>query len=89
MVKKTDKIEDPNVSSRLTITTLFGFGALVIIIKVMWDLTVPDLFPGAVAEGLVVETLNWWTAIKLSLFITFIMGLVNWIQSGGAFRFKE
>jgi len=88
MVKKVDP-EDSNVSSRQTITTIFAFIALVFIFKILWSLTIPDLFPGAVEQGLIVDTLTWWTAIKISLFVTLIMGLASWTQGGGAFRFKE
>ena len=88
MVKKAEP-EDSNVSSRQTVTTIFAFIALVFIFKILWGLTIPDLFPGAVEQGLVADTLTRWTAIKISLFVTLIMGLANWTQSGGAFRFKE
>lgn len=48
------------------------------IIKLMWAWTIPDLFPGAVEQGLVAETLSWFTAFKLALFVALLGGLAGW-----------
>ena len=48
------------------------------IIKLMWAWTIPDLFPGAVEQGLVAETLSWFTAFKLALFVAILGGLAGW-----------
>ena len=37
-----------------------------LLIKLLWGWTVPDLFPKAVEQGLVAETITWWTALKSS-----------------------
>lgn len=41
--------------------------------KLMWGWVVPDLFPGAVQQGLVVASLTWWQAFKFSLFLGLIL----------------
>ena len=43
------------------------------VIKLLWSWTVPDLFPGAVEQGLVAAQISWLTSFKLALFI----GLIN------------
>lgn len=39
------------------------------IIKFVWSWVIPDLFPGAVEQGLVVRELSWYMAFKLSVFV--------------------
>ncbi len=45
------------------------------IISWLWVWTIPDLFPGAVKNGLVAETISWMTGFKISIFIAFLMSL--------------
>jgi hypothetical protein len=52
--------------------TLFVVGLL--LIKVLWAWTVPDLFPGAVQQGLVAGSISWATAAKVALFIAVLFG---------------
>lgn len=51
--------------------------------KVLWSWTVPDLFSGAVEEGLIAGEISWYTAMKLALFIALLSGFTS------AFRFKK
>ena len=37
----------------------------VILVKLLWAWTIPDLFPGAVAQGLISLDLSWLSALKL------------------------
>lgn len=39
------------------------------IIKFVWSWVIPDLFPGAVEQGLIVRELSWYMAFKLSVFV--------------------
>lgn len=48
------------------------------LIKALWAWTVPDLFPGAVQQGLVAGSISWATAAKVALFIA--------VMSGSMFR---
>ena len=46
------------------------FLAAVVIVKIGWPWVIPDLFPGAVAQGLVVARLTWSQAIKLAIVLS-------------------
>jgi len=52
-----------------------AFVVCLFVIKVLWAWTVPDLFPGAVKQGLVAETISWGTAAKLAVFVGILAGL--------------
>jgi len=45
------------------------------IIKLLWGWIVPDLFPGAVAQGLVARTISWYTAFKIALVLGILSGI--------------
>ena len=50
----------------------FGVGAAVLalfLVKWVWAWTIPDLFPGAVRQGLIVKSISWFTALKVAVFI--------------------
>tara|TARA_Y100000590_G_C15144247_1_gene797314 strand:- start:273 stop:512 length:240 start_codon:yes stop_codon:yes gene_type:complete len=56
------------------IALVLGVAAIMFfVIKLLWAWTVPDLFPGAVEQGLVAAEISWLTSFKLALFI----GLIN------------
>ena len=56
------------------IALVLGVAAIMFfVIKLLWSWTVPDLFPGAVEQGLVAAQISWLTSFKLALFI----GLIN------------
>ena len=44
------------------------------VIKFLWAWTVPDLFPGAVEQGLVAAEISWLTSLKLALFLAIAKG---------------
>jgi hypothetical protein len=46
-----------------------------LLLKLLWAWTVPDLFPGAVADGLVAASISWFTAFKLALFVAVLAGI--------------
>ena len=52
----------------------FAFVISLLLIKVIWAWTVPDLFPKAVEQGLVARDISWLTAVKLALFIAILSG---------------
>ena len=43
----------------------------------MWAWTIPDLFPGAVEQGLIAKEISYFTSFKLALFFATL---------GGAFK---
>ena len=52
-------------------------GALVIgllLVKLLWAWVIPDLFPGAVAQGLIAESISWFTAFKLAVVLSILAG---------------
>jgi len=44
------------------------------LIKVFWSWIVPDLFPGAVEQGLIAESVSWLTTLKLAIVCAVISG---------------
>ena len=44
------------------------------VIKLLWAWTIPDLFPGAVEQGLVAAEISWFTSFKLALFLGIARG---------------
>ena len=48
-----------------------------LVIKLLWAWTVPDLFPGAVEQGLVAAEISWLTSFKLALLVAVLSGVVN------------
>lgn len=55
----------------------FGIGAVVLalfLVKWVWAWTIPDLFPGAVEQGLVAKSISWYTAFKVAVFIGVLGG---------------
>jgi hypothetical protein len=56
----------------ITVAILFVISSIVF--RFVWGWVVPDLFPGAVAEGLIVEDLTWLTAFKLAVLVAALSG---------------
>ena len=52
-------------------------GVMFLLIKLMWAWTVPDLFPGAVEQGLVAAEISWLTSFKLAVFFAILTGAVK------------
>ncbi len=51
------------------------------LIKILWAWTIPDLFPGAVREGLIARSISWFTALKLAIFIAILSGITGITRS--------
>lgn len=47
------------------------------LLKILWAWTIPDLFPGAVAEGLIAKEISWFTSFKLALFLSVVGGFLK------------
>ena len=45
------------------------------LVKLLWSWTIPDLFPGAVEQGLVVKDISWLVAFKIAIFLAVLRGL--------------
>lgn len=68
---------------------IFGLGAVgaavcvvlaLLGVRLLWWWIVPDLLPGAVEQGLVADTVSWWTAFKLVVVLGVLGAL---LRSGG------
>ena len=58
------------------------FVIVLLLVKLMWGWTVPELFPGAVQSGLVARSISWFTALKLALFFGLLAGAAGVRRSG-------
>ncbi|HAD81086.1 MAG: hypothetical protein A2509_07905 [Candidatus Edwardsbacteria bacterium RIFOXYD12_FULL_50_11] len=47
------------------------------IVKILWAWTIPDLFPGAVEQGLVVKSISWLTSLKLAILVVVFAGIAG------------
>jgi hypothetical protein len=53
------------------------FVLVLFLVKVLWAWTVPDLFPGAVEQGLVAASISWYTALKVAIFAAVLAGFAG------------
>ena len=53
------------------------FVVVLLLLKLLWAWTVPDLFPGAVENGLVAKSISWYTAMKVAIFIAVLSGFAR------------
>lgn len=60
----------------LTLMIVFFIVGL-FLIKWMWGWMVVDLFPGAVKEGLIAQSISWFTAFKLAFFVAIMGGITG------------
>ena len=51
-------------------------------IKLLWAWTIPDILPGAVAQGLVAGSISWLTAAKVALFGAVLSGVAGGCRGG-------
>ena len=68
-----------NKSKLFGLITL-GLGVVALaffLIKLLWAWTIPDLFPGAVEQGLVAAEISWLTSFKLAVFFGLLTGAVK------------
>ncbi|MCE5240810.1 hypothetical protein LLH23_20295 [bacterium] len=57
---------------------------MLLVVKLLWAWTVPDLFPGAVAQGLVAGSISWLTALKVAIVLGVLSGLAGGHRGHGA-----
>jgi len=56
----------------------------VVVFKFVWAWVVPDLFPGAVAQGLISADLTWLATVKLAVLVAVLSGFYPAVRE--AFR---
>ena len=54
-----------------------AFVVVLFLIKALWAWTIPDLFPGAVEQGLVAKSVSWVTATKIAVFVAVLSGVAG------------
>ena len=76
MAKEVEKRVTEGVTSGITIlvTVAVAFVISVVVLKFVWAWVVMDLFPGAVAQGLISADLTWLAALKLAVFVSVLSG---------------
>jgi CDP-diglyceride synthetase len=50
---------------------------VLLMVKLLWAWTIPDIFPGAVSQGLIARTISWYTAFKIAVFVAVLAGLAG------------
>ena len=58
------------------------FVLMVFLVKFMWAWTIPDLFPGAVEQGLVAGNIGWLTSIKVALMVAVLSAFAKGSGNG-------
>jgi len=59
------------------IAVVAAFVVVLLMVKLLWAWTIPDLFPGAVEQGLVAGKIDWYAALKLAIFAAVMTGLAG------------
>ena len=77
MAEEVEKRVEEGVTSGVTIlvTVAVTFVITVVVLKFVWAWVVPDLFPGAVEQGLIVADLTWLASLKLAVLVAVLSGL--------------
>ena len=50
---------------------------VLLMVKLLWAWTIPDIFPGAVSQGLMAGSISWYTAFKIAVFVAVLAGLAG------------
>ena len=58
----------------ILVSVVVTFVIAIVLFKFVWAWVVPDLFPGAVAEGLVAADLTWLASLKLAVLVAVLSG---------------
>ena len=68
----------PGLAAVILVVMILGL----LLVKLVWSWTIPDLFPGAVAQGLVARDISWYTAFKVAIFVALMAGIAGVRHSG-------
>jgi len=52
------------------------------LVKAMWTWVVPDIFPEAVNQGLIAETISWFTSFKIAIALALFSGFIGGVFKG-------
>ncbi len=56
---------------------LGAFLIALFLVKILWAWTIPDLFPGAVDQGLIAKEISWYTSLKVAIFVAALAGIAG------------
>ena len=56
---------------------LGAFIVALFLVKILWVWTIPDLFPGAVEQGLIAKEISWYTSLKVAIFVAALAGIAG------------
>ena len=69
------RVEEAVISwTTILVTVVMTFVLSVVVFKFVWAWVVPDLFPGAVTQGLINADLTWLAALKLAVLVAVLSG---------------
>ena len=76
MAKEVEKRVTDWVTVAITVLIQVAvmFVIALILFKVVWAWVIPDLFPGAVSQGLISADLTWLAAVKLAVLVGVLGG---------------
>ncbi len=77
LAEKVEKRVEEGVTTGVTILiqVAIAFGITVVVLKFVWAWVVEDLFPGAVAQGLINANLTWLAAVKFAVLVAVVSGV--------------
>jgi hypothetical protein len=64
------------ISGTLALIAVYAVIVL-LLVKLLWAWTIPDIFPGAVEQGLIAGSISWYTAFKIAVFVAVLAGLAG------------
>ena len=67
----------PGVLAGLLALILGVFIVVLFLVKILWAWTIPDLFPGAVEQGLIAKEISWYTSLKVAIFVAALAGIAG------------
>lgn len=69
-MKKYSVEEAIDIGNKVTLVVVAAvtFAVGVVLVRLLWAWTIPDLFPAAVEQGWIASTLTWLAAIKVTTF---------------------
>ena len=76
MAEEVEKQVEKGVARGVAIlvAVVVTFVISVVVFKFVWAWVVPDLFPGAVAQGLISGDLTWLATLKLAVLVAVLGG---------------
>ncbi len=67
----------PGVLVSVFAVILGVFIVVLFLVKILWAWTIPDLFPGAVEQGLFAKEISWYTSLKVAIFVAVLAGIAG------------